>query len=279
MTETLVCGLDVGITTTDAVATWDPESAVHLETRRTERPAEEAIHRLLEASRPPAGEIVIGATGVGAGALPATIAGFPVVRVGEHRAIGIGGTRLANRADALVVSVGTGTALVSVHGEEVEPVFPGTGVGGGMVVGLARALLGEEDFAAIAALASRGDRARVDFTIGEVVGGPLGALPSSATASHLAKASRDSAPADLAASIANLVAEVAITVSLLGLRATDQPVAVLIGRILSFAPFAERITAVADALGGSLVVAPRAASATAWGAAWSARATLERGRA
>lgn len=279
MSAPLVCGLDVGITTTDAVAIWDAESGVQLETRGTAHPAEEAIRRLLESSPPPAAEVVIGATGVGAGVLPARIAGHAVVRVDEHRAIGIGGTRLAERAEALVVSVGTGTALVSVHGDEVEPIFPGTGVGGGMVVGLARALLGEEDFETIAALASRGDRARVDFTIGEVVGGPLGALPPSATASHLAKASRDSSPADLAASIANLVAEVAITVSLLGLRATGQPVAVLIGRILSFAPVAERIAEVGVALGGRLVVAPRAPSATAWGAAWSAAAALERGRA
>lgn len=277
MSERAVCGLDLGITNTDAVAPWQPDAAVSVPTRSSANPAEDAVRRLLEGRRESSRDVVVAATGVGVARLGERIVGCPVVPVDEHRAIGIGGARLAELDEALVVSVGTGTALVSVRGRDVQAVFPGTGIGGGTVVGLARSLVGSDDVAALADLAVRGDRSRVDFTIGEVVGGPLGALPASATASHLAKAGRESSPADLAASIVNLIAEVAVTVALLGLRATEHRIAVLVGRILTCEPVSRRIEEVSAALGGTLRVAPRAATATAWGASWSVVEDMRKG--
>lgn len=268
MTARAICGLDLGISVTDAVAGWAPEAAVSFATGTESEPAGTAIARLLEAAPLPQGDFLIAATGVGAIRLPALFRGAEVWRVDEHLAIGIGGTRLADRREALVVSIGTGTAIVSVRGDEIRPVFPGTGIGGGTLVGLARALLGSDDLDELARLAEAGDRSRVDITIGEAVGGALGDLPAEATASHFAKYRPDLRREDVAASLANLVAGGVLAVTLLAMRATGQREAVFVGRVAAFPPVAARLVEVSTALGGVLVLPPRAAMATALGALW-----------
>ena len=268
MTARSICGLDLGISVTDAVAGWAPETAVSFATRSESEPADAAIERLLRAAPLVDGELQIAATGVGSLRLPAHFRGAAVSRVDEHVAVGIGGTRLAERREALVVSIGTGTAIVSVRGDEIRPVFPGTGIGGGTLVGLAKALLGSDDLSELARLAAAGDRSRVDITIGEAVGGSLGALPAEATASHFAKYRSDLSQEDVAASLANLVAGGVLAATLLAMQATGQREAIFVGRVASFAPVAERLLEVSAALGDVLVIPPRAETATALGALW-----------
>lgn len=266
------CGLDLGISTTDAVAEWAPESTVSLRSADPAVTAAEALRSLLAAAPPPDGErVVIAATGAGSHRLGPAVSGFAVRRVGEIAAIGLGGVRLAGCSEALVVSLGTGTAMVSVREGELRHVSPGSGVGGGSLLGLARALLGVDDLAELADLARRGDRMRLDITLGEAVGGPLGMLPASATASNFAKWSAGARREDVAAALVNLVAEVAIQVTLLGLQASGQTGAILTGRLLQLAPVAARIADVQQALPGLLVVPERAAVATALGAVWALR--------
>ena len=269
MSASAVCGLDVGITTTDAVAGWDLDASVSIPSARERDPAAAAIERLLAASPPRTKDVVIAATGVGAHGLGESVCGARVVRVPEFEAIGRGGTRLAGRSEGLVVSLGTGTALVSVRGDEARHVAPGTGVGGGSLVGLSRALLGTDDWEEIARLASAGDRTRLDVTIGEVVGGPLGALPPSATASHFAKFDANSAREDVAAALVHMIVEITLTVTLLGLQAAGQNAAILIGRVLAFAPIRKELEQAAAMFGDLLVLPPRPALATALGALWS----------
>ena len=269
MSRAAACGLDIGITTTDAVAGWDSDVSVSLESAREPNPASAAIERLLAASPPPGKGLVIAATGVGSHRLDDRLCGGRVVRVPEFEAIGRGGTRLAERREALVVSLGTGTALVSVRGDETRHVAPGTGVGGGALLGLARALLGTDDLAEVGRLATAGDRTKLDVTIGEVVGGSLGALPPSATASHFVKFANGAAREDVAASLVRMIVEITLTVTLLGLQASRHDVAILIGRVLSFAAIRAELEEAAVRFGGLLVLPPRPALATALGALWS----------
>jgi hypothetical protein len=149
--EVAFCGLDVGITTTDAVAGWDAQAVVSLPTKEIQDSAEEALRLLFErAGTPPDREIVVAATGVGSRRLPPRVCGLDVRRISEITAIGRGGIGLAGGADALVASLGTGTAMVSVRNGVMRHVTPGNGVG-------------------------------------EAVGGPLGVLPADGTASNFAK--------------------------------------------------------------------------------------------
>jgi type II pantothenate kinase len=56
-------------------------------------------------------------------------------------------------------------------------------------------------------MAMNGDLTRVDLTVGDIAGGPVGIVPASATASNFGKVRSDPTPADKAAALVNMVAE------------------------------------------------------------------------
>ena len=269
------CGLDVGLTTTDAVAGWDEREAVSVPTTSPATSAEQALSMLFERAGVPEPGVVVAATGVGSRRLGHQIRGLPVRRVSEITAIGRGGIGLGGGGAALVASLGTGTAMVSVRGGEMVHVTPGNGVGGGTLLGLARALLGTDDLRELAHLAARGDRRRLDITIGEAVGGRLGTLPEDGTAANFAKYARGAPREDVAASLLNLVAEVVLWTVLLGLQASGHTRAVLTGKLLLVEPVRRRVEEVGSMLGDRLVVPPRGALASALGALWSIQGDAE----
>jgi type II pantothenate kinase len=269
--EIAYCGLDVGMTTTDAVAGWNAELAVSVPTKGPETSAERALGALLERVGAPDGALVLAATGVGSRRLGGHVSGYPVRRVSEIVAIGRGGIGLGGGGAALVASLGTGTAMVSVRGSEMTHVTPGNGVGGGTLLGLARALLGTDDLDELDRLASRGDHRHLDITIGEVVGGRLGALPADGTAANFAKYTRGAAREDVAASLLNLVAEVVLWTVLLGLQASGHARAVLTGKLLLVGPVRRRLEEIGSMLGDRMVMPERGDVASALGALWSIR--------
>ncbi|MDO6654967.1 type II pantothenate kinase [Anaerobacillus sp. 1_MG-2023] len=75
----------------------------------------------------------------------------------------------------LVVNVGTGTSIHSVNGQSAER-LGGTGVGGGMLMGLAYLLTGRTDFQEITRLAEKGDRNGIDLKVKDIYGeaSPIG---------------------------------------------------------------------------------------------------------
>jgi type II pantothenate kinase len=262
------CGLDVGISTTDAVAGWAAERAVSLPTADVEQTAKAALERLFESAGMPAGEVLIAATGAGSHRLRDRLCGLEIRRVSEIQAIGRGGIRLGGGAAALIASLGTGTALVSVRDREIRHVVPGNGVGGGTLLGLCRALLGTDDLLELSRLARQGDRLRLDITIGEAVGGPLGGLPLQGTASNFAKYMHGARREDVAAALVNLVTEAVLWSVLLGLQAAGHARAVLTGKLLLVETVRRRIDEIGAELGGVFVVPERADVASALGALW-----------
>jgi len=154
----------------------------------------------------------LGLTGGGASRLADRLTQRAVL-IGEFEAWAEGSRQLLGREAPerfLVVSVGTGTSALCVEPGRVTRVG-GTALGGGTIVGLAAALFGERDFDAIAALAARGDRRRVDLLIRDIYPGGDFVLPGDVNAASFAKlASADrgpSDPADLAHGIMGLVGE------------------------------------------------------------------------
>ncbi len=153
----------------------------------------------------------LGLTGGGAPRLAERLA-QPPPTVGEFEAWAAGARLLLGReapARFLVVSVGTGTSAMLVDADGVTRVG-GTALGGGAILGLGAALCGERDFDAIAALAQRGDRRRVDLLISDIYPAGDFLLPGDVNAASFAKlASARSAPSagDLAHAIMSLVGE------------------------------------------------------------------------
>src|SRR5581483_920154 len=110
----MIVGIDIGGSTTDAVILEN--GTIHVVTIEANDPIAAAAGSL--------GKLVsdfglrldqierVAATG--AGALGDSLFGRPVLKVDEFTAIGVGGTSLAGKDQALVISLGTGTAIVSV---------------------------------------------------------------------------------------------------------------------------------------------------------------------
>ena len=89
------------------------------------------------------------ATGVGSSFIKEGLFGIPTERVDEFMAIGRGGCHLAGVDRAIIVSMGTGTALVAVDGEKCVH-LGGSGVGGGSLLGLCDKMIGHAVNAACA---------------------------------------------------------------------------------------------------------------------------------
>ncbi|MEI2622955.1 MAG: hypothetical protein V9G23_02885 [Giesbergeria sp.] len=146
--------------------------------------------------------------------LPAQIGATRLVAVNEVPAIGRGGQAalpdVSRRTRILVVSAGSGTAVISAQGRTYRHIT-GAGVGGGTLLGLGRRLLNTVDPGEIDRLALAGNANAVDLSLGDVVTGPIGTLPASATAvnfGRLAHEDIDASRADLAAALVTLIGQV-----------------------------------------------------------------------
>ncbi|MHB8576035.1 MAG: Fumble domain-containing protein [Dehalococcoidia bacterium] len=198
--------------------------------------------------------------------LPDELDGTPVAKVAELTSIGRGGLLASGMDEALVVSLGTGTAMVGARGASVTH-MGGTGVGGGTLLGLGRLLLGTADATAIDALAEQGDAERIDLTVGDIVGGPVGMVPASATASHFGKASGvvagtwvgDEAQAgreDVAAALLNLVGQATMRLALLAAGRYGFQRVVLLGHLADLGGIRRAANEMRALFGGEFVIPP-----------------------
>ena len=96
-------------------------------------------------------------TGVGSSYITKPIYSLRCDTVPEFRSIGLGGLYLSGLERAVVVSMGTGTAIVYAEKDKEPEYLGGTGVGGGTLVGLSKKMLGLEDIDYIQSLAEGGD--------------------------------------------------------------------------------------------------------------------------
>jgi type II pantothenate kinase len=151
------------------------------------------------------------ATGGGAARLEGELSGVRVHTVPEFAALARGAPLLAAREGLdlpqhyLLVSLGTGTSVLSLDRGHTTRVG-GSALGGGTLLGLGRLLLGVETFDEICALASHGDRRRVDLLVGDIYPGGEIPLPLDLNASSFAKLdSRE--PADIAHALMGMLGE------------------------------------------------------------------------
>jgi type II pantothenate kinase len=160
----------------------------------------------------------VAATGGGASELGETLGECAVEHVGEFDAWAAGTPRVAADegialpARYLLVSLGTGTSILSVDGPRATRVG-GTAVGGGTALGLAKLILGIDAFAGLIALAERGDRTRVDLMVGEVYRAMPATVARNLTASNFAKLASTRAE-DIAHALMGLVGETVVLVAL-----------------------------------------------------------------
>jgi type II pantothenate kinase len=155
--------------------------------------------------------------------LPAQIHSTPIIRVAEIESIGFGGLYLAGIDRALVVSAGSGTAMVAARDGKMRHVT-GSAVGGGTLLGLGKLLLGTADAREIDALAMSGDANAVDVTLFEAVGDRIGNLPPDANAVNfgkIARQDREYTRIDVAAGLVRMVAQVIAVIAINAARAEN----------------------------------------------------------
>ena len=146
-------------------------------------------------------------------------------------AIGLGGLALSNKKEGLIISMGTGTALVHASGDKIE-YLGGTGVGGGTLIGLAKKMLGVQNVDIISALAAEGDLERVDLRIGDITDRELSpTLVMETTAANFGKVSDIATNGDLALGILNLVFETIAMVSIFAARSHGLRDVILTGNL------------------------------------------------
>ncbi len=265
----MIVGIDIGGSTTDAVVLDPDVRVVSVEASDPIAAAAGALGKLVSDLHHKLSDIpAIAATGGGTRLLGDELLGVPVRKVAEITAIGIGGSSLAGKKEALVVSMGTGTAIVSVK-DGVIVHAGGTGVGGGTLMGLSKHLLNVARIETLEQLAERGDLSRVDLTVGDIAGGPVGHLPADATASNFGKLTSDATPEDKARALINMIAEVIVVLSVSAARAAGLTDVVLTGKLLRVKPFVERIKATRFLFERNFLIPTHAEYATAIGAARS----------
>lgn len=136
-------------------------------------------------------------TGVGAAYINDSIYGLPTHHVEEFLADGLGAAYESRLNRMIVVSMGTGTSLVSYDKGEIRHIG-GIGIGGGTLNGLSRLLLQTDDIKQIIEMTIHGDISRINLLIGDISVNPLPGLPKDATASLFANAQGNARREDIA---------------------------------------------------------------------------------
>lgn len=179
-------------------------------------------------------------TGAGSSFITKPIYGLQCQPVPEFSCIGMGGLYLSGLKEAVVVSMGTGTALIhakkEADGARVT-YLGGTGVGGGTLVGLCRRLLGVDTVKHIEQLAEQGNLDNVDLRIKDISQNHLyHGINENLTAANFGKVSDLATPEDLALGVSNMVAETVAMLSVFAARTYGLQDIVLTGNLTTLSP-------------------------------------------
>jgi len=170
-------------------------------------------------------------TGVGSTFIGDELYSIPCEHVREFDANGRGALYLSGLEEALVVSMGTGTAMVYASKDEIA-YDGGTGVGGGTLLGLSKQMLGVSDTDTLFKLAADGDLNNIDLRIGDITKKDISpTLSAGTTAANFGKLSELATPSDIAVGLINLVFETIGMVAVFAAKNRNIKDIVLIGAL------------------------------------------------
>ena len=180
-------------------------------------------------------------TGVGSSHIKNNIYGLECTTIEEFTGTGLGGLYLSELSDALVVSMGTGTAIVHAKDGEEMKYLGGTGVGGGTRIGLSKLLTKSESVEHMVELANGGDLSKIDLTINDIIApGKDGPLGRDTTAANFGNVSDLATREDIQAGILNMVFETVAMVAVFAARSRGVKNAVLAGNLTTLPQCAKK---------------------------------------
>ncbi len=209
-------------------------------------------------------------TGVGSSFMDKPIYSLTCKKVSEFECVGRGGLFLSGLDEAIVVSMGTGTALMyakNVNGSVKTEYLGGTGVGGGTLLGLSRKMLGVDSVEHLEQLALDGNLDNIDLRIGDISKDGDLCLNASLTASNFGKLSDMATSSDIALGVANMVAETIAMLSVFAARSFGVKNVVLTGNLTTLSSVTSAFEGLEHSFGVKFIIPNRAQFATVIGAA------------
>ena len=274
----IIIGIDVGGSTTKIVGFSDSESGMKLiepQLVTANDPltsAYGAFGRFTDGNHINISDVSkIMMTGVGSSYVKNNLYGIDCRRVEEFDSIGRGGLFLSGLDDAIIVSMGTGTAIVHARSDGYNKYLGGTGVGGGTLMGLSKLLVGAESTEHIEKYAENGSLDNIDLRIKDMTApDSMTSLVADMTASNFAAVSDIATKDDITLGVMNMVFEVVAMVSMFAARSVGVTDIVLTGNVTEFDlckhKFAE-INSMRDVYGVNFIIPEYSRFATVIGAA------------
>ena len=262
-----IIGVDLGTSGTKLAARGPQRLSFRRRpTVRGETLAARAVEQFLDWAEIPRNEVDrLVLTGVRTSFFTRPLLGLPTFTVPEFEAIGRGGM-IAGVERVLVVSMGTGTALV-MAGPEGCAHLGGSGIGGGTLSGLGLLLLGEGRPDRIGQMALRGRPEKVDLLMGDICKVDLPNLQRDMTAANFGHVAPDAAPEDIALGLVTLVLQSAGLAASFTLRGKDVRDVALTGALTQLPQAREQFDFMEECFHLRFHLSDTAAYATAYGAA------------
>ena len=209
-------------------------------------------------------------TGVGATHMQKPIYSLDCHTVPEFSAAALGGLYLSGLDEAIIVSMGTGTALIHAKKEESKTkinYLGGTGVGGGTLLGLTKKLTGIDTIEHIEEICRDGDIHNVNLLVGDISkNAKFTGVNENLTASNFGKLSDMATNSDIALGVANMVAETIAMMSVFTARGHGIKNVVLIGNLTNIGPVRDVFSDL-DSFGINFIIPESASFGTVVGAA------------
>jgi type II pantothenate kinase len=219
----MIIGIDIGSTTTKAVAITPERAMKKIKTKAMDvvTSATGAFGKIIVENDIKMDEIKkIVVTGVGAAKIKNNLFGIPTEKIDEFTAIGIGGMFLAQKDNIIITNIGTGTAFIEARKDKISH-LGGTGVGGGTILGLAKKLLMISNFNGIMDLAEQGNINQVDLLLEDIMETDISFLRKETTASNFGKMLDSAKNEDIALGLLNLMYQVVGMISVFAAKSKN----------------------------------------------------------
>lgn len=210
-------------------------------------------------------------TGAGSKAIQSPIYNRECKSVSEFASTGIGGLYLSGLDEAIVVSLGTGTAIIHAKRTSdgtLTEYLGGTGVGGGTILGLSRKMLGIGSIEHLEQISEGGDLGQVDLRIKDISkSGTFKGVNENLTASNFGNLSDLASKKDIALGIFNMVSETVAMMSIFAARQFGIKDIVMCGNLTSIKPVCDTFASLAPTFGVNFIVPEMSQYGTVIGAA------------
>ena len=209
-------------------------------------------------------------TGVGSTHMQQPIYSLNCYTVPEFSAAALGGLYLSGLDEAIIVSMGTGTALIHAKKEGSNTkinYLGGTGVGGGTLLGLTKKMTGIDTIEHIEEICEEGNLKNIDLRVGDISkNAKFTGVNENLTASNFGKVSDMASSGDIALGVANMVAETIAMMSVFAARGHGIKNVVLIGNLTTIKPVRD-VFANLTSFGINFIIPENASFGTVIGAA------------